>query len=270
MLNLEKIKKKFHPLLFLNSIGPVRYILKKFNFVFYKKSKKFGNYYCKLVQNLNLILNEDNYEKDTFEFISSLDKKIVNDSVFIDIGSNIGLYSFFIEKNFNSQIISFEPDRENLIINYKTQKKRKSNRIFTIPFGVSDSYNIKSFLLDNVSGSTGSLKGIVNDSQKKYKLDTFIKVPTCKLDMLLNYNFEKINLIKIDIEGGEVDAINGGIELIKIHMPILIIETEGSNLEKIKEILGNFGYNHRLIDNSCSNYCFFNDQKFKINFLNKI
>jgi len=270
MLNLKKIREKFHPLLFLYSIGPIRYILKKFNFIFYKKSKKFGNYYCKLIQHLNLITNEDNYEKDTFEFILSLDKKIVNDSTFIDIGSNIGLFSFFIEKNFNSQIISFEPDKENLIINYKTQIKRKSNRIFTIPYGVSNSYGIKSFLLDDVSGSVGSLKGITNESQKKLELDTFIKVPTCKLNMLLNYNFKNINLIKIDIEGGEVDAINGGIELIKTHLPILIIETGGSNLEKIKQILGNFGYSHRMIDDTCSNYCFFNDEKFKINFLNKI
>ena len=49
----------------------------------------------------------------------------------------------------------------------------------------------------------------------------------------------------------------------------LIIETKGSKLEQIKQILGNFGYNSKMIDNTCSNYCFFNSQKFQINFLDQ-
>lgn len=260
---LNKIRKRYHPLLFLNSFKISREILKKFNFVYKINSKKFGSYYCYFLKNLNLILNEKNYEKKTFEFIKSINKDLINESVFIDIGSNVGLFSFYIEKNYNAKIISFEPDIENLILFYKSQKLRKTNRIFTIPFGASNNFAFRNFLKDEISGSTGSLKHLINDSQKKYALDKFITIPTFKLDILLNYNFEKVNLIKIDIEGGEVDAIVGGIELIKKHLPILIIETSGPNLKKIFNILEKFDYEFKLIDEECSNYCFFNKEKIK-------
>ena len=262
---LNYLRIKFHPLRYLKSFNSIRNILNKLDFIYYKKSKKFGNYYCNFIKNLNLIINEENYEKETFKFISSIEKKNINDGVFIDVGSNIGLFSYFVEKNFNSQIISFEPDYNNLILSYKTLQKRNNNRIFIFPFGVSNSNAIKSFLLDDVSGSTGSLKGLVNTSQKLYELYKSKKITTYKLDELLNYNFSCINLIKIDVEGGELDVIEGGINLIKKHSPMIIIETDELNLKKINEILTEFGYQYKLIDKEASNFLFFINQKFKSN-----
>ena len=46
--------------------------------------------------------------------------------------------------------------------------------------------------------------------------------------------------IKIDVEGGEVDVIEGGINLIKKHAPMIIVETDELNLMKINEILNKF------------------------------
>jgi FkbM family methyltransferase len=38
------------------------------------------------------------------------------------------------------------------------------------------------------------------------------------------------NLIKIDVEGGEIDCLLGGLELVKRYLPILIIEFHSKNL----------------------------------------
>ena len=91
------------------------------------------------------------------------------------------------------------------------------------------------------------------------------KITTYKLNELLNYNFSNINLIKIDVEGGEVDVIEGGINLIEKHSPMIIVETDELNLKKINEILAKFGYQYKLIDEEASNFLFFNNQKFKSN-----
>jgi FkbM family methyltransferase len=52
----------------------------------------------------------------------------------------------------------------------------------------------------------------------------------------------RVDLIKIDIEGMEVDALNGAKETIKRAKPNLIIERVKSNESEINEFLNNYGY----------------------------
>ena len=62
-----------------------------------------------------------------------------------------------------------------------------------------------------------------------------------------------------------MDVIEGGINLIEKHSPMIIVETDELNLKKINEILAKFGYQYKLIDEEASNFLFFNNQKFKSN-----
>lgn len=55
-------------------------------------------------------------------------------------------------------------------------------------------------------------------------------------------NLDRVDLIKIDIEGMEVDALNGAKETIKRAKPNLIIERVKSNESEINEFLNNYGY----------------------------
>ena len=60
---LNYLRIKFHPLLYLKSFKSIRNILNKLDFIYYKKSNKFGNYYCYFIKHLYLVFNEENKER---------------------------------------------------------------------------------------------------------------------------------------------------------------------------------------------------------------
>ena len=61
---------------------------------------------------------DKNIEKNTYAFIDSIiqsnNHKLSNTS-FIDIGGNIGTYSFYFKKKYNTKILIFEPDFNTLL-----------------------------------------------------------------------------------------------------------------------------------------------------------
>jgi len=94
-----------------------------------------------------------------------------------------------------------------------------------------------------------------NDWESSLSHDEFItskeeKVKTVKLDSLLeSYNLEDFSLIiKLDIEGHEVQAIQGALQAIKKYSPIIIIEfskfifNKKENIEYLKFFLNKFNY----------------------------
>ena len=56
---------------------------------------------------------------------------------------------------------------------------------------------------------------------------------------------EKINLIKVDIEGHEVDFLNGSVETLSRDKPIILMEALDSlEYSKQKDLLRRIGYTH--------------------------
>ena len=76
-----------------------------------------------------------------------------------------------------------------------------------------------------------------------------------KLDSFMNV-IKKVSWIKIDIEGYEVEALEGMMELIKRDQPNLIIESNEINIIKISEMISPFNYKIKKIDTD-SNYVFY-------------
>ena len=72
-----------------------------------------------------------------------------------------------------------------------------------------------------------------------YSESNMVEVPTVSLDSL---NLNRIDLIKIDIEGMEMDALTGGAQCIGELRPMLLIETIKSDKAAIAAWLDNLGY----------------------------
>jgi hypothetical protein len=76
------------------------------------------------------------------------------------------------------------------------------------------------------------------------------EIKTCTIDTLAkNYDLKEYSLfIKLDIEGNEMNAIQGGLETIKKFSPIIIIEfskfifDKKDNLDYLNNFLTNFNY----------------------------
>ena len=164
----------------------------------------------------------------------------------IDCGSNFGFYSLFCASlSVNSKIISIEASP-------KTYKDHKENIILN---------NFKNIELLNLAISekddqTLKLRESKNDweSSLTHKYfdqihETTIKTKTIDT-IIAQKNFKDLDwIIKLDIEGHEMNAIEGAFNTIKKYNPLIIIEiskfmqnNNKYNIDFFREFLKNFDY----------------------------
>lgn len=150
-----------------------------------------------------------------------LAKHLTKESVFVDIGSFYGFHSIF-SASICGQVYSFEP--QTLI--YRLQKKSiKINKL----------NNIELFNL-----ALGQRSGIQNISWIDYYEENTNLGDLClsehgrtiKITKLDDFQFERIDLIKIDVQGYEKFVLEGAINKIQQFKPILIVEFEEFQLNK--------------------------------------
>lgn len=148
----------------------------------------------------------------------------------IDIGGNVGNYTLEILKNVpRADVYIFEPSSTNLAILKKCFKKRSNVNI--IPFAISNKIS-STTLYSNLPGS-----GLASLTKRdlSYIGLTFECKETVKTIIFKNFydktlNPRIIDLVKIDIEGHELDALSGfGSALMKIRA--IQFEFGGCNID---------------------------------------
>lgn len=150
-----------------------------------------------------------------------------DESVILDIGANIGTWTIplAIKKR---KIYSFEPfDTSfyalcgNIFINNK--------EIIVNPYqmALTDDLNKKTNLLLTDTCNIGGVKLVESDSltETKYKLAT-----------IDSFQFEKVDFIKLDVEGHELNVLKGGINTILKFKPVIFFECWDINSHHWKNI----------------------------------
>ncbi|MGD6818503.1 FkbM family methyltransferase [Metabacillus sp. 84] len=162
--------------------------------------------------------------KGTYEpHVMRLLKKIIrHESVCLDIGANIGLISLalsYLAKE--GQVYSFEPSKTNFPFLVQTIEDNHIKNISPINVGVYDRNTNINFCEIGAGGGGWSF---VFDETKIDATPNEI-IPCIKLDdWVQNTNVQKVDFIKIDIEGSEIKAIQGASNTIKKWKPDLIVE----------------------------------------------
>lgn len=160
---------------------------------------------------LGKILTDDElYEKDTCYMINKYIKK---DSIFFDIGANEGFFSVVASKKIiTGKIYCFEPQKNLLKIIEKNLLKNNFKNFFLLDFGIGESEyftNLNAFQDINTGASSILKKHFLNTKKTKIKiksLDHFVSEERL---------YDQIDLVKIDIEGYEIQAIKGMENLLK-------------------------------------------------------
>ena len=163
--------------------------------------------------------------------LNIIDKWLPKNPVIIDIGANIGSYSLYwsIEKD-AKKIYAFEPLAdiyEILCTNIKINNL--ANVIKPYNMGLSKENmmaSIDSYNANNIGGT----------SFKENKNGKFVFKPLDSIKFK-----ENIDVIKIDVEGNEMDVLSGAMGTISKYHPLIIIESF-SYKDKIAEILHGIGY----------------------------
>ncbi|MEO5683283.1 MAG: FkbM family methyltransferase [Chitinophagaceae bacterium] len=171
---------------------------------------------------------------------------IKTDSTIIDIGANIGYYSVMAANiSKNGHVYSFEPSPQiygqlllnieaNHLLNVKTFRCAVGRREGNLPFYLSGPDNTGMSGLraaENYSGQTVITEVIVLD---RWAADNKMK---------------KIDFIKMDIEGAELEALSGMTIILEQQQPVLFIEIRLPLLQQfdqtpdaIYQLLYGFGY----------------------------
>jgi FkbM family methyltransferase len=163
----------------------------------------------------------------------------------IDIGANSGLYTYVLSKNFE-YVEAFEPIKE------------ITNKLRVYANGKNINLNFIA-LSDHLGSATLNIPTISN--RKEYGLATlnpFEGVKTqlqVEIKTLDDYHYDCIDLIKIDVEGHELDVIRGGLKTIQRCKPVLLVEIEGRHLngasiEYVFEYIKSLGYEGFFLKNN--------------------
>ena len=211
--------KKFDEMI---RLAKVKFYNKEFNMYIYKKKDIISKFIIKTkkwesLETNNLLKALDYYSKK---------KCLSNDKIFIlDIGANIGWYTFILSK-YGYNIISFEPSKLNYYILRKNYCMNKESNIILINKGLYT--EDKKCNLYNLKGNIGNGMIICDNNTNTNLLKNLIKNGEMELTKLSNYIpfiKKKLVLIKIDVEGSEGKVFEGGIELItKYHIPFIFLE----------------------------------------------
>jgi FkbM family methyltransferase len=158
----------------------------------------------------------------------------------IDAGSNIGLTTLFFLDHFqNANIISIEPEIENFKILGFNLDSVKNNKIIKIN-GALWSSNCKIKIVNDFRDRS-SCSFRVEESDAKDAIDAY-----SVHQLIADYNFETIDILKIDIEGSEKQLFThpaSDLEFLNITKCIAIeIHDEFDCREEICNILMYYGF----------------------------
>ncbi len=160
----------------------------------------------------------DNLRVKNDWFLQLLEKiNIPEDAVFVDVGVNIGQTLLKFRSRFNNQYIGFEPNPNCSIYSRNLVRINKLKNISIFPVGLSDMDGIVTFYSSKNLFNCSSVATVISNLRpNRYRDDEKSFVPVFKLDNLkLFVSINRLSMIKIDVEGAELDVINGMIETIK-------------------------------------------------------
>lgn len=157
------------------------------------------------------------YEQSVFDykhglvFLPEENISLLNNKDFIDCGAYIGDSALIFETYYNPRkIYAFEPDVENYNYILDTVMLNDLKKVVPIKMGVGDKKSMENFF------HMSSVSHIISDNSDS-------KIEITSLD---KYVFDRnldVGLIKMDIEGFELKALEGALETIKKFKPVLSI-----------------------------------------------
>lgn len=162
------------------------------------------------------------FEKPLLYFLRDTMKALApTNSVFVDIGANVGQHSLFMS-TCSGSVHSFEPffkvrERLELQITHN-----KIENIHVHPLGVSDANTTLPFF-----APTGNNKGIgsfVSSTESKGNVSIGELELVRGDDFFPAHNITQIDMMKIDVEGFEKPALKGLEQTLKATRPLIVCE----------------------------------------------
>lgn len=175
-------------------------------------------------------------------------------AIFVDAGANAGLVTLPVARHTNGRIkiISFEPQRMLFNCICGSVALNEFYNVHVHNKALSDENGFVT--LPSVDYTAQADYGVVSVSKTDEKFNKYMSDNTVESITIDSMDLPRLDFLKIDVEGFELNVIRGAKETIKKYKPFLwveynVINGQGVGLDNIMNCLNEMcGYNHQVMD----------------------
>ena len=145
------------------------------------------------------------------------------DGCFVDVGVNLGQTLLAVKSiRPDWEYVGFEPNPYCIFYVMNVVKANDLDACTVYPFGIGESTGAMDLRLNSLTGGEGSIvAGFRSESQYKRR----IKVPILGAEFLPHELMErKVGVLKVDVEGGELDVFRAMVPVLEKNKPLIISE----------------------------------------------
>ncbi|GAB4524340.1 MAG: hypothetical protein Tsb0014_02710 [Pleurocapsa sp.] len=160
------------------------------------------------------------------DWMTSLLKKLANfqneDEYFFDIGANLGQTLINFSTIFKGKkYVGFEPDSYCIVYLKKLIELNNFTNSLIVPIGLSEQNQLLQLYSSSHTDSGATFRENLRPNRKLFSA----VVPTFKLDYVVQHlNLKSVSLLKIDVEGWELEVLKGMPDVLQTDRPIMICE----------------------------------------------
>lgn len=171
--------------------------------------------------------------------LSVLPKFVPRGGTAIDVGANDGVFAFALS-SLVDRVEAFEPNPDYALF----ARRMLGSRAGVHEVALSNTTGRAEFVVPVSAEGTvlhlgGSLRQSPGPSGRALRFDVAVRT-------LDSYAYENVRVVKIDVEGSEMEVLEGGRVTIERHRPALIVElltgTHADPIELTQEICRLYGY----------------------------
>jgi FkbM family methyltransferase len=187
---------------------------------------------------------------EEIDFVTNIVDKLPEDSVFVDVGGNIGLFSIPVAKKLsekNGKVYTFEAQRIFYYMLAGNVALNNLTNMYAYNLAVSDKEEwLQIPLVDYFSKNDF---GTVTFKDTPSVDGTFIGQDKVKTVVLDNLGLNRLDMMKIDVEGMEMNVLQGAKQSILKFKPLIFIEYFLAKPEDgLQEFFVDLGYNIFVAD----------------------
>lgn len=186
--------------------------------------------------NLDCLIQRCLYYLSVFEVQETrwLKTQVRPDWVFFDVGANIGYYSMIVSavSRGRARVYAFEPLASNFHLLVRNKNLNDFHRLTPVRLALSDQAGEADFFVPPLScsgvgrivdGPTHDPNGYV-DRVRTTTLDAFVA----------RHDVQRMDFLKIDVEGAELRVLRGGSESLRRFRPVIMIEIFPQGLASLR------------------------------------
>lgn len=166
------------------------------------------------------------------EMLADLQSRLFFPSVAVDIGAHVGNHAIFLAGVLNLATHAFEPNPTHFAL-LRSNLRANGLEDRCTPYNVALGAGPGRGTIDRGSATNSGMSRVTPASEGPVEI--------VSLDATLS-QLQRLDVLKIDVEGREIDVLNGAVQILARLRPIAYIEIAAENFAQARALLATSGY----------------------------